>query len=328
MENKILHQVIEKATCASSVSFIEDIQHLWSGYGTISRYGVKGASFDTIVVKHVKIGQSARHAKQGISDISHQRKLRSYQVETAWYRQYSKLCDHKCRIPQCLLIEEYHGDVIMVLEDLDNAGFSQRKSSLSWNQVEICLQWLAHFHALFMGEVPKNLWPTGTYWHLETRPDELRGLTDLALRDAAPAIDKELSQSVFKTFVHGDAKLENFCFSNDGKKVAAVDFQYVGGGCGMKDVAYFVGSCMPDEDCEKYELRILDFYFSELKKALIYYKKEVNFETLESHWRQLYPVAWTDFHRFLKGWGSGYWKMNTYSERVACNVVAKLNPKK
>jgi len=40
--------------------------------------------------------------------------------------------------------------------------------------------------------------------------------------------------------VHGDAKLANFCFSRDGKKVAAVDFQYVDGGCGMKDLSRII----------------------------------------------------------------------------------------
>ena len=29
-----------------------------------------------------------------------------------------------------------------------------------------------HFHASFLNEAPDGLWPVGTYWHLETRPDE------------------------------------------------------------------------------------------------------------------------------------------------------------
>jgi aminoglycoside phosphotransferase (APT) family kinase protein len=63
---------------------------------------------------------------------------------------------------------------------------------------------------------PDKLWKTGTYWHLKIRPDELAALTDAALKKAAPAINQKLQQAKYKTFVHGDAKLENFCFSKDG----------------------------------------------------------------------------------------------------------------
>ena len=69
------------------------------------------------------------------------------------------------------------------------------------------------------------------------------------LKKAAQGIDKRLQSARFQTLVHGDAKLANFCFSDVGQ-VAAVDFQYVGKGCGMKDVAYFISSCFNEEDCE------------------------------------------------------------------------------
>jgi thiamine kinase-like enzyme len=171
------------------------------------------------------------------------------------------------------------------------------------------------------------LWETGTYWHLETRPDELLALEDKPLQGAASGIDRKLADSPFQTFVHGDAKLANFCFSNDGKKVAAVDFQYVGGGCGMKDVAYFVGSCMSDKECEKYESKILDFYFKELKKEMFQNNSSVDATAVEKDWRNLYPFAWADFHRFVKGWHPGHWKINSYSERVSGEVVNQLNTK-
>ncbi|MCG8697174.1 MAG: DUF1679 domain-containing protein, partial [Bacteroidales bacterium] len=137
-------------------------------------------------------------------------------------------------------------------------------------------------------------------------------------------IDKELKSSRFQTFVHGDAKLANFCFTKEGNAVAAVDFQYVGGGCGMKDVAYFIGSCLYEEDCERLENELLNTYFKELEKALNNQGKQVDIDSLEKDWRALYPVAWTDFHRFIKGWSPGHWKINSYSERLAQEVVAKL----
>jgi Ser/Thr protein kinase RdoA (MazF antagonist) len=165
----------------------------------------------------------------------------------------------------------------------------------------------------------------GTYWHLDTRPDELAALEDRDLKAAASAIDQTLNSARYQTLVHGDAKLANFCFSRSGDQVAAVDFQYVGGGCGMKDVAYFIGSCLYEDECERHEEALLDYYFDLLAKALVQRESAVDAAALEQEWRSLYPVAWTDFHRFMKGWSPGHWKIHSYSERLAREVVAQLS---
>jgi hypothetical protein len=47
-------------------------------------------------------------------------------------------------------------------------------------------------------------------------------------------------------------------------------------------------------------------------------------EALEKDWRTLYRVAWADFHRFMKGWSPGHWKLSAYSERVTREVIASL----
>ena len=145
-----------------------------------------------------------------------------------------------------------------------------------------------------MGDTPVGLWEQGTYWHLETRPDELEEMQDSPLKELASKIDIKLYQSSFKTIVHGDAKLANFCFTKDGVKAAAVDFQYVGGGCGMKDVAYFLGSCLSEEQCEDLEPRYLDYYFEQLSIKLAGSKFLIT--EIESEWRMLFPFAWADFH--------------------------------
>jgi len=314
-----------KATGAKELFEIEVIQDLWSGYGKIVRYGLKGSNIKSVVVKHVRMPEQDDHPRGWNTGLSHQRKLRSYKVEMAWYDQWSIYCDEACRIPGCLALETRGDEVLMVLEDLNETGFPERRTAVSWNEISACLTWLANFHATFMNEQPKDLWKVGTYWHLDTRPDELRALDDSALKKAAVSIDQKLQKSPFQTFVHGDAKLANFCFSRDGKSVAAVDFQYVGGGCGMKDVAYFIGSCLYEEDCERMEAKLLDFYFQALKMALKIKQKPVDADALEKDWRALYPAAWTDFHRFLKGWSPGHWKINSYSERLTREVVEQLN---
>ncbi len=298
--DKHIEKVLRKATNATRIHDRGVLQILWSGYGRIIRYELEGSDIGSVVVKHVQL-PSKKHLPSNLSNsLSHKRKLKSYLIESAWYESWSQRCSEACRVPGCLALESHGDEFLMVLEDLDAAGFSGRRGHVSWDEFKACLSWLANFHATFMGEEPVDLWKNGTYWHLDTRPDELQALDDLPLKKAAGKIDLKLKKSPFQTFVHGDAKLANFCFSHDGNNVAAVDFQYVGGGCGMKDVAYFVGSCFPEHECESYEAEILDLYFSFLKEAVTARKKPIDIEALEENWRELYPVAWTDFHRFIQ----------------------------
>lgn len=220
-------------------------------------------------------------------------------------------------MPACYGVKLDGDEVLLVLEDLDASGFAGRRTSVTDKEWKACVRWLAAFHAENMGASTDGLWESGTYWHLETRPDELEELDDLPLKEAASAIDAALKASRFQTLVHGDAKLANFCFRADGSAVAAVDFQYVGGGCGMKDLAYFVGSCFRDDEAERREEEVLDVYFDALGS-------EMSSEEIIADWRPLYRVAWADFHRFMKGWSPGHWKLSDYSERVTRGVIADL----
>jgi hypothetical protein len=314
--NEYFKSIILQKTGASSLFKKEMIQELWSGYGKIMRVGLENASVDSVVIKHVQIPLDKKHPRGWNTDIGHQRKVKSYKIETTWYDQYSK--SSIARLPQCLAIETKGDEVLIVMEDLDAAGYHLRKSIVIWEEIAECLAWLAKFHASYLGKIPDGLWEVGTYWHLETRPQELAALNDQRLREAAPSIDKKLNTCAYKTFVHGDAKLANFCFAEDGQ-VGGLDFQYVGGGCGMKDVAYFIGSCLHESACERLEAQILDTYFEYLQSEL----KERN-EALETEWRSLYRVAWADFHRFLKGWSPGHWKITSYSERITTEVINNL----
>ena len=209
-----------------------------------------------------------------------------------------------------------------VLEDLDEAGFRVRKQDLEADALVHCLSWLASFHATFLGVAPEGLWPTGTYWHLDTRPDELAVIQSVELREAAAQIDAILGACRTPTLVHGDAKSANFCFADDGTSVAAVDFQYVGGGCGIKDVAYLLSSCLHPVECEIYAERALDSYFVFLRRALR--GRDVDVDAVEEEWRYLYPFAWADFTRFLAGWAPEHWKLHEYSLALTHEVLASL----
>ena len=321
---KHIENLILNSTGASDLYEIEHIQDLWSGYGVIMRYGLKGCDSESIILKHVQFPKNKKQSHKGNIDLSHNRKLRSYKVETSWYSKWSSLCDDICHVPKCFAFELHKNEIVIVLEDLISSGYSRKMAYVSMDQIKLCLNWLANFHATYMGKIPQGLWKVGTYWHLDTRPDELKTLDDLELKKGAGKIDKILRNSPFQTFVHGDAKLANFCFSESADKVAAVDFQYVGGGCGMKDVAYFIGSCLSEDQCSKFESELLDHYFNTLTKAVKSKAQDIDVNALESNWRSLYHVAWTDFHRFIKGWIQEHWKSTSYSEQVSKKVLEQL----
>lgn len=323
--NEALNGIVRQATGASQVRRGEVIQSLWSGYGEIVRVALQGAPEKSAILKHVIFPSEVKHPRGWHNDRSHRRKVHSYEVEMAWYHDWSSRCGAGCRVPHCYVSHTIDDEHVIVLEDLDAAGFPRRKSHLNRSETKVCLAWLAHFHATFLGDVPQGLWPIGSYWHLDTRPDEWAAIEDERIRQAAAPIDAMLNDCRYQTIIHGDAKVANFCFPEDGSCVAVVDFQYVGGGCGMKDVAYFLGSCLDEREQEQWEEALLDFYFAELRQALSERGREAVSDALEAEWRTLFPVAQADFYRFLVGWMPDHWKIHDYSQRVAMAVVGRFN---
>ena len=320
----------------------EVVQSLWSGYGRIQKVDLSFAESDLVqsaIVKYVDAaGAGQSHPRGWNGGASHTRKIRSYEVERNFYAAFSSRCGEACRVAKLLGADSHspasESDWLMVLEDLDQPsfggkGFPIRKSGVSESELLACLSWLANFHAAFIQidgrAIADQVWSVGTYWHLATRQDELGVMESGALKDAAAEIDRRLNDCQVQTLVHGDAKLANFCFPASTGAVAAVDFQYVGRGCGMKDLAYLISSCLSDAECHRQQESLLNSYFSLLKRAVDARRDlEINFAALESEWRDLYRFAWADFYRFLAGWSPGHWKMNGYSDEITAGVLREI----
>ncbi|MBL4707888.1 MAG: DUF1679 domain-containing protein [Flavobacteriales bacterium] len=311
-----LNKIILNRFKTKEVEKEEIIQTLWSSYGKIVRLSLSGGEPKTLIVKNILLPTESNHPRGWNTNQSHLRKIKSYQVEVEWYQKWADRCSADCRVPNCYYTESMGEEHTIILEDLDVAGFPIRKSSLNQEEAQLGLKWLANFHARFMNELPNNLWKEGTYWHLATRPDELAVMEDGKLKEMASKLDQVLRECRFQTIIHGDAKVANFCFSKDMKQIAAVDFQYVGGGCGMKDVVYFLGSCLSEFECEQHEDELLQYYFKELEITLIQQGKKMDFSSLEQDWRTMYSIAWADFTRFLLGWMPTHQKINRYSLKM------------
>ncbi len=304
---------------ARNVINTNEVQSLWSGYGSIVRVETDSAKFPSVIVKNIQAPSRQHHPRGWAGEVSHARKLRSYQVEANWYKHYSHSCIAQSPVPKLLYSHDDQDGQFLVMTDLDQQ-YPDRYSALPLSFVKVCLQWLARMHSCFMNDDATGLWPIGCYWHFDTRPDEYHAMEDGRLKRAAKGLDDLLNSCQHKTLVHGDAKVANFCFDSVTPAVAAVDFQYVGAGCGIKDVAYFIGSCLSSEECYEYESELLACYFAALGENL---PTDI-MSSLEAEWRTLYPVAWADFHRFLAGWMPAHTKIDDYMQEQTERALVLL----
>lgn len=314
---------IVSATGATDVRVGSTLQELWSGYGSIVQLQLTGAPTNSAILKLIEPPQQAQHPRGWNTSASHQRKIRSYEVETHWYQHYADQCTAMCKVPSVIAAGSSAARQWILMEDLTSA-FPRRAGTLNVSQAAICLQWLAAFHATFLKRKPTGLWGIGTYWHLETRSEELQSMPEGQLKTAASELNDRLNNSEFQSIVHGDAKVANFCFSKKMDAVAAVDFQYVGGGVGIKDVAYFLGSCLDEDTIDLHEAHLLSVYFKALHEHVSRSHGQEYANRLEQDWSDLYAIAWTDFYRFLEGWMPGHKKINRYTKQLADRALAQL----
>lgn len=278
---------------------------LWAGYGSIFKLMVEGGSAPiSIIVKRVELPSVC-------DSIGDQRKKDSYDVEAAFYAKghAEKLRAAGAMVPFPLHVEKQGEDVTICMTEVKGSSSHRGES-------EAFVEWLAKAHALYWGDRATEacgqssrggLQAQGTYWHLDTRPDEHRRMGSSGwmgrLKLAARAIDLRLKADPLQSVVHGDAKGANIVYAtgDDGKAIPLVyDFQYCGKGAVAKDLAYFF-NVEADASAED---QLLRHYHSELKRLLeAQGVTPPTFEALQTS----HELALCDWRRFteigLGGWG-------------------------
>ena len=303
------------------------LQPLWSDCGTLSRIKFDNTStIPSLILKHIHLPETLNHPLQIHTEVSKTRKIHSYQVEATWYENFNHRCAQiGLRTPVCLDLLTIGQDTWIALEDLQFDNFHP-VSTLSLSMIHTTLRWLATFHATFLNDTGNGLWAIGTYWNLSTRPDEFMMIQNTEMHDWARFIDARLNQCTVQTLVHGDAKLANFLYSTDGA-VAGLDFQYVGRGCGVKDVVYFLGSCLPEDTLNEQSASFFNIYFAELRKQVSLHHPTVDCDALEQEWRTLTPFAIADFERFLLGWSPNHRKRTGETQDATKKVLSTIQQK-
>jgi hypothetical protein len=137
-----------KSTGSKDCKQVETIQSLWSGYGKIARYKLQGGNRETVVVKHIALDKANSHPRGWNTNISHQRKIRSYEVETYWYQHWNGQCGNAARTAEFLGALSIGEEQWIILEDLDLA-FPERKREVTQSEIKTCLSWLAISTPLF-----------------------------------------------------------------------------------------------------------------------------------------------------------------------------------
>lgn len=194
-----------------------------------------------------------------------------------------------------------------------------------------------------------GVWMKGGYSHLATRRKEYNELrvngdsewsalcepVELEERSIAELVDaflypasESVSSSAYQTLIHGDVKSENLFTSVDGSRVAFYDFQYVGLGMGVSDLAKLFTVSIPlrmlvEDEGDVYDVDGLQMGQGE-KMLLERYLREVEsrsertykWEVFVRHWE----TALVDWLRFQASWG--FWGNTEWLEARVRSILA------
>ncbi|WP_199886186.1 kinase [Pseudoalteromonas sp. T1lg23B] len=293
----------------------ESSSQLWSGCGSVNRMHLDGVD---VVVKFAQVPTQLTHRNIIQSDFALARKLKSYQVELAFYQQQTVQLNEVCKVPKLIHAIQRDHTTCLVLADFAPEGFNP-KSELSIAHHHQVLNWLAKFHSYFVLRADIG-WQEGGYWHLATRPDELQRMAHGELKTHAKCIAELIRDCPYRTQIHGDAKAANFAFSPE-LEVLGYDFQWLGSGLGIQDVMLYFTSVFDNDGLQTNADNLLEYYFSMLSDNLSATCSTQRTQDIVTSWRELWPVVWADFHRFLLGWKPDHFKINNYMREQSHNAL-------
>lgn len=242
-----------------------------------------------------------------------------------------------------------------------------KRSALNRTQVQGALNWLADFHGRSLGlkpdtlddyllppleeskrrqragEAGSTLWLNGGYTYLATRRTEYASLVedDSEWSEALCSTFEGSSLSVAEmaalfltpcgrateSYIHGDVKSENLFTTTNGEDVAFFDFQYVGLGLGVCDLAKLFTCSVPlqmlvdaHESLPDHltmgegERQLLERYRARLLQNET--ADSYEWETFKRHWE----TALVDWCRFQASWG--FWGNTEWLEARVRSILS------
>lgn len=182
-----------------------------------------------------------------------------------------------------------------------------------------------------------KIWLNGGYTYLATRRSEYASLLNgsdpewsvpfcTPSKGSSVSIVEKVAEYLtpsgrpFETYIHGDVKSENLFTTESGKQVAFFDFQYVGLGLGVCDLAKLFTCSIPLKmltdarsipntlGMENGERQILEQYFQTLLESRPRNKREWSYDwdLFVRHWETAL-VDWCRFQASWRFWGNTDW---------------------
>jgi len=227
-----------------------------------------------------------------------------YEREVRFYELVAPKVD--IRVPACMYsaVDLDENTFILLLEDLAPVRMADQIRGVTVADVETALIELAKLHAPVWGDTSVTDLPWLNYgagqrdqltafsgmlfdMFLERYGPDLNDLTDSVIREyreLVAAFTNHEHQSV--TVIHGDYRADNMLYDGHGGDVplVTVDWQTVGAGPGLLDVAYLLGTGLDPDDRVANEERLVRGYHDAITAAGVTgYDRE---------------QCWTDYRRY------------------------------
>ncbi len=235
--------------------------------------GARGRAPSSLVGKFPSDKELSRQTASVASGLGH------YRRETYFYQRFKALSD---KIAPSVLYAEYSTDsenFAIIMEDMAPGVQGNQLQGTNLEHAEWVMDVGAELHAAYWADssLEQVEWLQGTEAAPETPfgPDMIAALWQGFKQRYASDISSEavligdtitgdarewhLNYKGPKCLMHGDYRLDNMLFgaADSHKRLAVVDWQTVGLGCGAQDISYFIGAGFKREERANHEMALL-----------------------------------------------------------------------
>lgn len=209
----------------------------------------------------------------------------TYWREVSFYREVAPAAALRTPRTYAALVDDNRSDYVILMEDLDPAEPGDQIAGCAPAVAELALREAAKLHGPLQGAASIR----DAEWVVQSTPEGaalgqalLTGMWPGFVERFGHAMPAEgialgerfvngfaafaLAYDGPRTLVHADYRLENMLFGNQrgGPAIAVVDWQSCSYGCGLADVAYFLGGGLAVDDRREHERELVEIYRREL----------------------------------------------------------------